>query len=440
MEAEGLDLRECRMVGSASAQLTRTLSRTLFMYLIRDIAFAFFISFIFFFCIFFINQLLLMAQQILTKRVPLYQVVLLLFYAAPSIIALSTPFAALMGILMTVGRMSSDNEVLVILASGLSYRMIFLPALVLGIAISIFSFLANDILLPAGQIQFRRLYRRIVLSTPALELEENTVKRFRDTTIVTGPVAGTGISNIIILDRTSTGERRIIVAQDAELRDNPGEGLSLDLNNAFIHSAKEIVRDDYDFASTDFLRYWVPQDELIQALTNITPDQMSSRDVRRDIAVKSLELEQRLNTQYGLTLGEALNLEGSLRGGPDDHAWHRRNRYLEAFAVEHQAAISSRRDRNLQLFRVELNRKFSVPFGALCFVFLAVSLGLMAKKSGQTMGFIFSLIISVIYWTMLMGGQTFAMRMGYSPFLSLWMKNILAVSIGFILLLYRIRK
>jgi len=410
------------------------------MYLVRDIFFAFFISFIFFFAIFFINQLLLMAQQILTKRVPLSQVALLLVYAAPSIIALSTPFAALMGILMTIGRMSSDNEVLVILASGLSYRMIFLPALVVGMVISIFSFLANDILLPAGQIQFRRLYRSIVLSTPALELEENTVKRFRDTTIITGPVVGTGISNIIILDRTGTGERRVIMAQDAKLRDSGGEGLSLDLTYAFIHSAKEIVRDDYDYARTAFLRYWVPQDELIQALTTITPDQMSSRDVFRGVGIKTLDLNERINDQYGSVLREAMNLEMSLRSGPEDFIWHRRERNLESFTTEYQTAVSLRRDRTLQLHRVELNRKFTVPFGALCFVFLAVSLGLMAKKSGQTMGFIFSLIISVIYWTMLMGGQTFAMRMFYSPFLSLWLKNFLALSIGLILLLHRIRK
>ena len=423
----------------APTALGRTISRTLFIYLIKDIGFAFLVSFLFFFAVFFVNQLLLMAQQILTKRVPLYQVVLLMFFALPSIIALSTPFAALMGILMTIGRMSSDNEILVILSSGLSYRMIFLPALVLGIFISVVSFLANDILLPAGQIQFVRLYRRIVLSTPALELQENTVKRFRDTIIVTGPIEGTGISNIIILDRTGTGERRLIMARDAVLRD-AGDGLSLDLTHAFIHSAKEMVRSDYDYATADFLRYWVPQDELIQAITTIGPNQMSSLDLYRAIAVKTVDLNERLNEQYSKSLMEAMNLEDSLRRGPGNIAWNRRERNLEAFTTEYQTAMAVRRDRTLQLFRIEFHKKFSIPFGALSFVFLAVSLGLMAKKSGQTMGFIFSLIISVVFWTLLMGGQTFSMRMGYSPFLSMWLKNILAVSIGLLLLLYRVRK
>jgi lipopolysaccharide export system permease protein len=421
-------------------QSGRVISKTLFFYLVRDTLFSFIVAFLFFFVIFFVNQLLLMAQQILAKRVPFFQVVLLVFYALPQIIALSAPFASLMGTLMTVGRMSSDNEILVMMSSGLSYRMIFLPALFMGILVSVVSFLANDILLPAGTIQFSRLYRRIVLSTPALELEENTVKRFKDTTIVTGPILGKGISNIVILDRTSGGERRLIIARDAELKDGGVEGLSLDLNGAFIHSSKEMVRNDYDYASSDFLRYWVPQDDLIQAVSSISPNQMSSIDLRHQIAVKTLEVKEKLDTQYGKYLAQALNLEESLRKGPYNSAWNRRDNNFQAFLKEAYTVGALERDRTLFLYRLEYNKKYSVPFGALCFVFLAVSIGLMAKKSGQTVGFLFGLIISFIFWAMLFGGQTIAMRMGYSPFWSIWMPNVLSLVVGFILLVIRVTK
>ena len=55
----------------------RTVSQTLFKYFVRDTLFSFFVSFLFFFCVFFVNQLLLMAQEILAKHVPLFQVLLL---------------------------------------------------------------------------------------------------------------------------------------------------------------------------------------------------------------------------------------------------------------------------------------------------------------------------------------------------------------------------
>jgi lipopolysaccharide export system permease protein len=309
-----------------------------------------------------------------------------------------------------------------------------------GILISVVSFFTNDVLLPAGNIQLAKLYRRILVSNPALELEANSVKRFRDTTIVTGPVEGAGITNILILDRTNDGERRIIMAQDAELKDAGREGLSLDLSKAFIQSSKEVVRNDYDYAFTDFLRYWVPQNDLIQAISSISPNQMSSTDLRKEIAVRGIDLGDRLDGQYAKCLSLSLDLEDSLRKGPTESAWNRRERNLETFTKEYQVVGVMKKDRSYALYRFEYNKKYSIPFGALSFVFLAVSLGLYAKKSGQTVGFIFGMIISCFFWALLLTGQTVGIRLGYSPFLSMWLPNILALSIGFVLFIIRIRK
>ena len=418
----------------------RSMSWTLFKYITKDILFSFLVAFLFFFFVFFVNQLLLMAREILTKRVPLFQVILLIFYALPSIIAMSAPFASLMGTLMTVGRLSSSNEILVMLSSGLSYRMVFVPAITVGIFISILSFLANDILLPAGTIQFARLYRRILVATPALELQPNSVKRFRDTIIVMGPVTGRAIDNILILDRTGDGHRRVIMAQNAELIDAGREGLSLDLSDVFVKSSREIVRNDYDYAFSEFMRYWVPQEDFIQALTAIGPREMSSVDLHRAIVVRTADQRRRLDGRYSRVLYQALNLENSLRMGPSDAAWNRREGYVSGFQRESHAARAMRAERSLLIYRLEFYKKFSIPFGALSFVFLAVGLGLFAKKSGQTVGFIFGLLISVIYWAMLLAGQTVGIRFGHSPFWSMWLPNVLALSIGLVLCLIRIRK
>jgi lipopolysaccharide export system permease protein len=419
---------------------TRSLSRTIFRYIVTETLFSFFVSFLFFFFIFFVNQLLLLAQEILTKHVPFGQVALLVLYSIPSIIALSAPFASMVGTLMTVGRLTSDNEVLVMLSSGLSYGNIFVPAIAVGILISMLSFFANDVLLPAGTIQFAQLYRRILLSTPALELEANSVKRFKDTVIVTGDVAGNAIDNVLILDRTDDGERRVIMARNAELKDGGKQGLSLDLDRAFIQSSKEIVREDYDYASSSYLRYWVPQDDLVQAVSSIGPNQMSSIDVHREIRKKNSDLNTQLEERRNQITGQALALEEVLRLGPEDPAWNRNPSLLAAYQREVQSINALKKDRSIRIYRLEYYKKFSIPFGALSFVFLAVSLGLLAKKSGQTVGFIFGLIISVIYWALLLGGQTVGIRLGYSPFWSMWLPNILAISIGLIMGMFRIRK
>jgi lipopolysaccharide export system permease protein len=428
------------MGSSRSLEQSRSVSSTIFRYIVGDVLFSFFVAFLFFFFIFFVNQLLLMAREILTKRVPFHLVALLIFYSLPSIIAMSSPFASLVGTLMTIGRLTSDNEILVLLSSGLSYRNIFIPALAVGVFISMISFFTNDVLLPAGTVQFSRLYRQILVSTPALELEANSVKRFRDTVIVTGGVEGNAIDSVIILDKTGDGERRLIMARDARLIDGGNKGLSLDLNSAFVQSSKEVIRDDYDYASSEYLRYWVPQEDLIQAVNSIGPREMSSIDVRREIKIKNEDLKKRQEDYYLRILPQALALEDSLRKGRDHENWNRRENQYNSFMGEYQTVLSIGKDRNLLVYWLEYYKKFSIPFGAFFFVFLAVPLGLLAKKSGQTVGFIFGLIIAVIYWALLLGGQTLGLRLGYSPFWSMWLPNILAASIGLVMCVVRLRK
>jgi len=266
------------------------------------------------------------------------------------------------------------------------------------------------------------------------------VKRFKDTVIVTGPVSGASIDNLLILDRTGEGERRVILARNAELKDGGRQGLSLDLRDAFIQSSKEVVREDYDYASSGFLRYWVPQEDMMQAVSSISPREMSSIDVYREIKIKEQDVEGKVGERYRQVLSLGLSLEDSLRRGPGSDAWNRRAAGIKSFLREQQNAEFLRMDRNLLIYQLEYYKKFSIPFGALSFVFLAVPLGLLAKKSGQTVGFIFGLIIAVIYWALLLGGQTLGIRLGYSPFWSMWFPNILAISSGLVLCIVRLRR
>jgi len=418
----------------------RFLSKTIFKYILYEMLFAFVICFGFFFFIFFVNQILLMAKEILTKHVPFNQVALLILYSLPTVIAMSAPFACLVGTLMTVGRLTSDNEILVMLSSGLSYKNVFFPAVTMGIIISLLSFFTNDVLLPAGTVQFNKLWRKILVSTPALEMEANSVKKFQDTVIVTGGVKDNIIENLLILDKTENGERRIILASSAELKDGGKEGLSLNLDSAFVHSSKELAREDYDYANTESLQYWVSNQDIIQQYVSVSPREMSSRDVHTAIIGKKADLALRLNDRKIKMINNAAGLENILRAGPSGEGWNRRTTTVTTFEKDIESLNLMMKDRSLLIHIIEIYRKFSVPLGAFCFVFLAVSLGLMAKKSGQTVGFIFGNIIAVLYWSMLFIGQAMGLRAGTPPFLSMWFPNIFFLSIGIVLAIIKVRK
>jgi lipopolysaccharide export system permease protein len=167
---------------------------------------------------------------------------------------------------------------------------------------------------------------------------------------------------------------------------------------------------------------------------------MSSVDVRRQIGIKTIERREALDELYYKALSQALNLEDSLRNGPESGAWNRRENYFTSYTKELQAVQVRRRDMSLLSHQLEYFKKFSLPLGAFFFVFLAVPLGLLAKKSGQTVGFLFGLVIAFLYWAFLTGGQMMGSRLGYSPFWTMWLPNILAGGAGLIMCIVRIRK
>ena len=94
------------------------------------------VSFLFFFMIFFVNQILLDVERLLAQSAPFSSVVKIMFYSFPMIIAQSAPYATFVGFLMCLGGMMSNNEILIYRAAGFSFIKIMMPVLLLGLIIS----------------------------------------------------------------------------------------------------------------------------------------------------------------------------------------------------------------------------------------------------------------------------------------------------------------
>lgn len=360
------------------------MKKGLFLYIAKEMLLYFSICFLFFFLIFFVNQILLMAEDILSKRAPFRDVFMLIVYAMPSIIATSAPFSALVGTLMGLGRLVTDREVLSMNALGIPTRAIIVPVLAVGMLISIVSFFTNDILLPAGTIQFNRLYRKILTSTPALELESNTIKRNQNSVVVTGVISGGTMDSILIIDSDKDGNKRIISAPDASIRksSNPAVLMSLEMDDSYVLSIGKKNERDYDVIKAKDITYNLLAKNLLSSYSSsVSPREMSSRDLYS-------ELQKR-------------------KGGKES--------------------------KKLNMYRMEFHKKFSIPFGAFFFAILAFPIGLMSKTNGQSVGFIFGLIIAVMYWAVLIGGQTLALRIGFNGALMMWLPNALVLGFGVLL-------
>ncbi len=409
------------------------LPRTLWAYTASEFIFCFTVAFLFFFAIFFVNQLLLMAEDILAKKAPPGQVLLLLLYATPSIFAISFPFASLVGALMATGRLSSDGEILACMAAGIRIKTVFTPFLLLALVISAFSFVMNDFFLPLGTLEFGKLYRKVIAATPAVELGPYSVKRFGEAVIVTGAAKKGVIGDILVFDSPQNGERRIIGASSASLDMGIGAfEATLSLDDVWLQTLHREKKDSFEWTKASSLIYRVKLRERGDALVQIGPREMASRDLAKAIREKQRSVDERLLARRLEMLASRERLDEIYESGiASGAAWETvLGRTSQTLNAVKSLAAPVATDRNLQVYRLEYAKKFSIPAGALFFVFLAFPLGLGAKRAGRSVGFGLGIFVSVLYWALLLAGQTMGTRFNIDPTLAMWTPNALAIVAG----------
>ena len=418
-----------------------------YKYITKEYAFSFIVCFFFFFFIFFVNQILLLAEHILSKKIPVKEVLLLLVYFMPAMISLSFPFASLVAALMTAGNFSSNNEILAFQASGIRFLQIFLPFIVLSLFLSSVSFFINDYFIPKGTINYVKLYRKLIYSNPELELEPYSIKRYQNTVLVTGDVKNKEIDDLIIIDKDSSGNRRFITADKAFfLEDSSNRGLiSLNLDNVFTHSDDLKKELDYSYMISEKMIYNILLSDISVSIRNPGPREMSSVDVYREMKVKQKNLEEKkkrifltnevnylkfLSDYYILSSEKTPNSSrNSLKENLDKN-------FKSYTDIKHSPV----KDRPLQIYRLEYQKKFSLPLSCFFLAVFALPAGLFTKRSGKSLGFGLGLIVSVFYWCLLFAGHTLGIRSYFNPVLSMWLPNITISIMAVILYILRFAK
>ena len=267
-------------------KILRRNSHVMMRYLVKELLLYFTIAFLFFFLVFFCNQILLLVQDILRKHVPLVQVMKLMTYSLPFIIAQSAPFGTLVGFLMCMGRLMTDNEILILRATGTSFFRLSLPVIILGVLISLGSFFVNDYLLPLGTIQYNKLYREIIFSNPNVEMESNSIKKTNNSILVIGEVNDRNVSDLLLFDTDSSGNQRLIIAGSTELLD-PNDStimMQLRMKNPAVVQFDNDDKDTYEYILSDYTTMNIFASQFISSGSSGTnPREMTSYDLKQYI-------------------------------------------------------------------------------------------------------------------------------------------------------------
>jgi lipopolysaccharide export system permease protein len=422
--------------------------RRIDLYILNEFLISFVVAFLFFFCTFFINQLLVLAEEIFSKKVPFGDVIRFILFSLPSILALSLPFGALVGSLMAMGRFSSDNEILAFRACGVAQNRILSPFLAIGVLLFLVSFVMNDYFLPLGNIRLGSMYRKILYTNSGIELEPYSVKRYQDTVIVTGDIQENVIRNITIIDKTEDKEKRIITARSGFLQESRGQRgvISIKLNDVFTHVPDGAVEDRYEFTTSESMIYNILLKDFSASFINPGPREMRSIDVWKEIQVMEERYEKQLAEQKKKTDAQLFDLAMELRYlrdfAPTDPGLYtaRQQNLSSAHTVYTRSRDRKFVDRNLQLYRLEFHKKFSIPFSCVVFVLFAFPVGLLARKSGRAVGFGIGLLMASLYWWLLLIGHTLGIRLELPPAFAMWFPNLVVFVAAGTLLLIRFRR
>ncbi|MFH1287122.1 MAG: LPS export ABC transporter permease LptF [bacterium] len=361
--------------------------KTLTRYIIKELIPPFFLS------LFVITFLLLsgkifdLTELFITKGIPAKIIGQLLLYILPSFFAITIPISVLVAVLMALGRLSSENEIIAIKTSGINLIRLFTPVIVISVFISLFMFWFNNNILPKSNFAFKNLYYTIVQKKAEVVIKEKVfIDDFDKLVIYIGSMdeKKSRLYNVFIQKFEPHKPRQTIIAKEAELISNPDERkVTMKLYNGTAHECDEKNMARYHKIAFETYNINIDINQMLGQIADI-------RKGDREMNMSELKEEAKKAGELKLKTG---------------FLW------------------------------VEYYKKSAIAFACTIFAIIGLPLGVMAKKSGRAIGIFTSIFLSFVYYLFLIGGETLGDRGKISPFLSMWSANVILGIIGIILLI-----
>ncbi len=357
--------------------------RILSIYLISEILPPFLIGLLAFTVILFTARMLKLVELVVTRGLPLLKIGKLFTLILPTFLEMTVPMALLLGILLGLGRLSSDQETTALKASGISPVQILLPIGMLALFISLLSLLITTLVRPVANRTLNKELYNIAKGHVVTALREKVFNdNFPDVLIYVEEVVppGNASQGILIVDRRDPDRENVIFGKVALfLTDEESRTLNLKIFDGIIH---EREKNTSNFSQTHFNVYNVKLD-LEEAFSLIR---------KKERRPKEMSLQQ---------LGRTI-------------------RSKEAKGIKPTPEV------------MELHQRFSFAFAPLVFSLLGVSLAMMPtpSRTGRSWGLASCLFWLLVYYGLLSIGKALGEREIIFPVVALWLPNLVLVLIA----------
>lgn len=368
-------------------------------YCLKEFIPPFLIALLCFTCIILFDELFRLVKLFVKKGVSPFYLMESLLYVMPATVVLSIPMAALVAILLALGRLSTDAEIMAMRAHGIAFHQLMIPLISATVLLSAIDLAMMEFVLPKATRASVSLKRDIQRHNPAIILEEGTIMKELQTEGKLWMYESTDpktdrLQNVKIWDEIYPGQPRLTLAKSATLGyDNGNAKLTL-----YDGETYEPQTDGSDgFRVTQFQQ------------------QHLSLDFTKDLQRSEYKSQHPQTMRVGELRTHIEKLENSINLKPDK--------------------ISEYTINKLRYSKVELHKKFALPFACLAFGIIGIPLGFMVKKNGRMIGFGIGLAVILLYYLLLQIGQNSGINGKLHPAIAMWFPNLVIGVIGIALLL-----
>ena len=366
----------------------------LFRYIVREIVVSSLIGTLLFTFVLFLRSVGQLMELLIRPGASGSQVLLLFSLWIPHTLRFTIPIGVLVGVLVGLGRLSTDGEIIAMRAAGIAGRRCVRPIGLVALAGTILCAATTIYLNPLALQEFRRIGESMKISQATAEIQPrvfiesfpNTVLYVRD--VVAGPVVRwKGVFLADMRDPRARGSfaginaavdgPRITVAEEALALPRPEQDrLQLHLPHAYTY---EQSYDPRQYQSFEFFK----------------SDQVLERQPR------SFSPSRRPFDETPTSV-----LAAGVQGGEDQ---------LRA--------------------DIELHQRFALPIACLVLPMVGIPLAISSQRSGKSVGVVLSLVLVFIYYMILLAGFALALE-GLLPVApAVWMANLAFALVGAFMLL-----
>ncbi len=339
----------------------------------------------------------------------------LFFLLMLSLLSLTIPMASLVGVLIGLGRLTMDKEMLALRINGINLFRAFSPVIAVATLFTCIMIVSNFTVMPKLMLRITDLVYNLEFKL-LTSLEPN---RFYDN-IETGDMD----LSLYFADKTkdqTLKELQLKVSQSVYIpqTDENGEVTYIKKKRQILIMAKEgkIIPGEKE----RILRIYLTNGSIIP---------LTEHDSKENTIIHFEELHRTLTPELS-----------GFKGG--EYQKRPREMTLDEMQAQMDAYRERGRDKDLKRLREiqkELFQRLSIPMACVAFVLLGIPLALIIRPSGKSAGFALSFALLFLYFVMLKWGSTLIEERSGSFWIAIFLPNIILGAIGSILMYFEIRK